>query len=646
MIYIGENPWNKATSAEKIAYCEELLQDSKQGRETRDMEWYLNYSFIEGNHYLSYNTVSNSLERPAPKKTEVRLVVNKTRASVRAIQNYATRSQPKWEVIPGDIDEDTIKDARRTGKVLDYVYRRLHLEQTIASIVDSGLNTSVAWVEIDWDDKAEGGLGQVRIRHHDSFDIFADRRGRVYAGKYVGRFIAKTVDRTIAEIKYDKKYDYKEKGKFCREDVKPDDEIAESPIKARILRKEMGPGEDKIKRAIVKEFSLWDEEKNEKGGNITLFTYAGGKVLRETQLAEKEFTLYLFQIPMNPNKLYQRSWTADAIPLNKALDRNLSQKVMYINKALVYRIVAEKGHGVNVVTNEMGEVVEISPGRKFEQMAMAPLPSTLDSLSNELSTHMEDILGAHDAALGRLPAGARSGKTIEALQAADSNNLAGITQSLESFLAIIGEKVLNLIAKKYVTSRITKIAEPESDGQEYVRVIGENAPDEAKREDALVIKEENELIVKIGSWLGHTREAQRETLLQLAEAGLLPAEEVLRQFEFPNVEELSSKARDQRLEQHTMDAEIAGRQQTEAGGKVQSAQAQKLVAMADKENLQMMNGENLPSTEGAPQEHTQAHLDFMASKTFQDNADETLMEIFTAHVQGEMQQNGLVPQGQ
>ena len=201
MIYINDKEWDKASPEDKISYCESLLLDSKTSRELYDLEWYLNDMFIAGNHYLSINSTTNELRTSPPKRRgEVRMVVNKIRSSIRAVQNYVTREQPKWDVIPGDIDDNTVKNARKTGKVMDYLYKKLHLEQMVSGVVERGLNTSVGWVEVDWDEDAEEGLGQVRIRHHDSFDVWIDKRAYLYAGRYVGRFIAKTVVKSVAEV--------------------------------------------------------------------------------------------------------------------------------------------------------------------------------------------------------------------------------------------------------------------------------------------------------------------------------------------------------------------------------------------------------------------------------------------------------------
>jgi hypothetical protein len=628
----GSKDWNDATNEEKIAFCDSYVEEAKSNREVREIEWYLNQTFIDGNHYASYNTTTNALETRPKKKGEVRMVINVTKSAIRSIKNYVTREEPKWEVTPGDTDEDTITNARRMGKTLDYIFRKLHLEQIIAGETESALNTSVGWIEVDWDEDAEGGLGQVKVILHDSFDVYCDPYSKLENGLLVGRYIFKSVKRPISSIKDDERYDEK-----ARMKVKPDSSLAESPVKARILEKEGQTAEEK--RATVREFLLWDDEKGSRKGNIQLFTYSGKEVLRDERTKLTEYPLYPLQVSLNPNKIYQRSWTADAIPINKAIDRVVSQKIMYVNKALVFRLVADSGAISNYITNEHGEFIEVNKGRQFAQMPLQPLPSTIDTLLNDLNSYHQDVLSAHDASTGSLPAGARSGKTLEALQAAESNNLSGLSQSLRSHLCVVGKKILDLVAEKYVTSRIITISEPENiegENTNTLRIIGAGAPEEAKREDATIITGDNELIVSIGSWLGYTREAQRETLLKLAELGIIPAEEVLRQMEFANIEEISAKARDQRMEKNVLDAEVAGRNQ----GQGTQGQDTTMQDLADQENTQMMNGDKLPPTEGADMNHSQTHLDFMKTGMFASSPP-NVQAIISNHVNDELKMQGV-----
>jgi len=242
---VNNKLWKNLDDAEKISYCDALFEDAKKARQKHDVEVYLNSQFVDGNHYVYYNTTTNSLERLPRKRGEVRAVVNKTRSMIRAVQNYSTRFQPKWEVVPGDTDRETIKNARRSGKMLDYLDRHLHLEIMRQSLVESGLNTSVAWVELDWDDKADGGLGQVKVLMHDYYDIYADPHSSIYSGLVKGRYIAKSVKHSVGEIQSDERYNKKNRMK-----VKSDDTLSDSEFKARILRKQGVQESEKTKRAF------------------------------------------------------------------------------------------------------------------------------------------------------------------------------------------------------------------------------------------------------------------------------------------------------------------------------------------------------------------------------------------------------------
>lgn len=659
MIKINRVEWNKADDAEKIAYCKGFVDDAQKARRLRDVEWFMNYQFQEGNHYTYYNTATNKLEQKPRSKGEVRIVINKVKSTVRSVQNYSTRFNPKWEILPGGLDEGIISNARRAGKFMDFFFRTQHLEIVLQGVVDSALNTSVAFVELDWDDEAEGGLGQVQIIEHDTFDIWLDPRAKIQAGLIKGRYIFKGIKRSLDEIRNDKRYDKKadkrdnetedgEKMKFNRELVKSDGELAASEVKSRLLTKEGLSSEENTKRATVYEFQLYDEEPNEKGGHVQLFTFSGDRVLRDEPLKDKCFSIYCLQVPQDTKKVYHRAWVSDLIPLNKALNRNVSQKIMYVNQALVFRILAEKGHGINKFTNEMGDVMEYNKGRSVTQMQSYPLPADADQLESRLNSYIEDMGGAHEAALGRMPTGARSGKVLESLQAADSNNLSGIRISIESFLSVLGSAVLDIVAEKYVTSRIAEVTDPEIDEdgkrQKYISVVGEGAPDEIKKDEGhTIINKGNTLIVKIGSWLGHTMEAKRETLFELAERKIIPSDEVLRQFEFPNIEDLSEKARKERLETHEMDAEIAGRNQEAKQAPLpvdpRTDKMNKQVKLADQENLQMIQGIAVPPTQGVGLEHTQAHIDFSQTQDFlsESSVNPQLKQILQEHIQGEME---------
>jgi N-acetylmuramoyl-L-alanine amidase len=98
------------------------------------------------------------------------------------------------------------------------------------------------------------------------------------------------------------------------------------------------------------------------------------------------------------------------------------------------------------------------------------------------------------------------------------------------------------------------------------------------------------------------------------------------------VEELSQKAKDQRMEQSQVDLAIAGHAQGQGQQQPQGPDTQ---AIADKENMQMSQGQPVPPTEGADITHTQAHIDFTKTDMFR-KLPKQVQQLFADHIQGEL----------
>ena len=95
------------------------------------------------------------------------------------------------------------------------------------------------------------------------------------------------------------------------------------------------------------------------------------------------------------------------------------------------------------------------------------------------------------------------------------------------------------------------------------------------------------------------------------------------------MEELSAKAREQRLEKDQMQMAIAGHA---GGGQEEGVD---MVALAEEESTRMLNGEQIPPTEGATPDHSQVHRDVINSRTFK-TAPVEVQQILLQHYQGEV----------
>lgn len=640
MIKVKDKNWNQLKVTEKIAYCKDnLIDPALDERRKYDWKWYLAKRFQAGDHYVQYNVTTNTLENPPRKRGAVRLVINFIKAHTRAVKNFITSSNPKFEILPGDLDEKTLKNAKRAGGVLDYLHRKiLYLFSKIRIAIDDIVDVSVAFFELGWDENAANGKGQVTLTTHDPFEIIIPLTAQIDGSVIHAPFIAKAIPRDLSEIHNDPKYNEK-----TRKEVKPDDELAASEQKRKILRREGRKSErpEGQQTAMVYEVMLWDTEGNDKKGNMNVYTFSGDQELRDEETDLKEFPIYVLQDEPRRHLYSESPLTWTLIPAQKGINRLESQKLENNNNILRTRILVEKGHGINFsATGKAGtgvEVLEVNPGRNAQFWKSDPISD--GGQSDRLVRYLEVMSGVHEAMFGINPAGGRSGEMLEQLQAAGANNLAGFQMSLVTFLETIGSRILDIVADKFVASRIMKITEAEGEG--VAKVVGANGPD---LEDAVIINEDNEVIVTIGSYLGYTKGAQRKTLTELQERGIIPAEEVLKQLDFPNVDATAAKAREERLEEHELKAEIAGRREGAATPEGQAPMGQAAVeapdvGLADDENARMMAGEILPPTQNASLQHTQAHVDFLQSPDIQENPD-TAVNI-RVHAQGEIEQQGI-----
>lgn len=162
------------------------------------------------------------------------------------------------------------------------------------------------------------------------------------------------------------------------------------------------------------------------------------------------------------------------IPLNKRLNNLMSSLAEYnviMNKGYW---IADKGAGVRTIRNEHGIIIEKKRGYDIRQGIVSSISSHIINEIQYILQLFEDISGVHDATMGRIPTGAKSGKALEALQVGDSNNLSDVVENTEIWLEKIYEYILYLAASKYQFSRsITPISK--TGQRDFLQVIGETA---------------------------------------------------------------------------------------------------------------------------------------------------------------------------
>jgi len=504
------------------------------GRSDYDWKWFIYDLWVSGNHYVKWDRDSQQITSSVPDKGHPKIVINKTYSTLRSVRNFALRNRPRAEATPENLNPENITDAVKLNRYLDFLHDKLKMRTKQRASLWHALKYSVGWWQVLWNEDEK----EVNVNIVDPYDLYIDSTAR---SPEEARYMFLAVRRNIEDITSDPMYrDYIKKKKI---ELKPDGKLAASDMKERMINiektGEVRSTSDKNNTIIVKE--LWYKKYNEETGEqtICIMAKAGETTIRESE--ETDLTkIPFFRLPsdVDPLKMYGQGWVKNLISPNKLLNQLESQVAEYNDLMNRGKWVTDRGAGVRTINNNNGQIIEKKRGFDVIQASISPLSAAIFKQIENASMYIEDMGGAHDATMGRIPTGAKSGKALEALQVGDSNNLSEVVENLEEFLEAVYEYILELVSQKYQFSH--RIVTTTGSGEkEFIEIIGSEAKgsegESIAPEGALVVEPKNMVDVKITSWLAETQEARREALIKLFELQAIDLETLLQGYAIGNV---------------------------------------------------------------------------------------------------------------
>lgn len=518
----------KPAEVQKYTRWWEAAQSS---RKEIDWKWFQYDLWVEGLHYAKWDKgtkqVISAKDDGRPKVT-----INKIYSTLRSVRNYTLRNRPKAEVTPHSSNPDVLKDIAKQSKFLDYMHDELDMRFKLKGTVWDALRYSVGYWQVLWDED----LQEIVLNDLDPYDVYWDSRAR---RPEEAKYVILAVRRNLEDMANSSLYNQEEV-----KQLKGDKRLAASTLKERLIRFEMGDVVTKEDEGTVIVQEIWHFEYNkDKQKEVWITTMAESRVLRHEKTDLERLPFFVLPCDINPRSMYGQGWVKNLISPNKELNRVMSHIAEWnfiMNRG---KWVSDVGAGVRIINNENGQIIQKKRGYEVKQANIVPMSPIAFSLKDALDGYLEDIGGFHEASMGRIPPGARSGDAVEALQAGDANNMSELVENLEDFLEEVFEYILELAAKKYQFVRtITPLS---STGQrEYIKVIGEEAS--SIPEDAAVIPSKALVDVKITSWLANTAEARQRKALELFQAQLLDEQSALEFFEVGNVSDVILRLREKR----------------------------------------------------------------------------------------------------
>lgn len=538
------NSDNTFTSSLKTAdvgrAIDELMRNVMAIRRPFERRWYDNEFFDDGFHYkfisrstgkmidLSENGNIFNPFRSIPKASkQIRGIINTL------LQNeYKPIIYPK-RVISENYDtpeefeaaKNIAKDeAKKIGLWLECAWKDQEMKQLVAQLLLIAAKQSTAWLKI-WPAKEEQS---VKVEIIDDFDMYVEgqkhNRGDL-------PFMIECKSKTIMELWANQEFNEEQKLKLT-----PDNKYSASQIKEAYMRSKYGLNvpSDFTKTVLLKEAYLMEYlnddnmlkiraqkdgdkilEGRKKGDKVLRQVFVGGTVwLKDTYLSLRDYPY--IPIQFEPGSFYQTPAFERFVHANKILDTMVSRVERYTNTMVAGAWQRRKGEN-HTPTNLAGGIVYEYEQSPLTQLQIAPIPNYVFNFINLLNSFIAEqgmMMGG-----GQMPSGVTSAQAIEAIKAAEINQLKVTEDQIKLFITRWAETMVALAHDYFIKPQDVSMLE--KGYPTYFEVVGQNAYEKMQElgmdtTGLTPINKELTVEVNAESGLGYTPEAKKAAALQLA----------------------------------------------------------------------------------------------------------------------------------
>ena len=651
--YNEDIPTGFTSAASLVKRVEEL----ERQRETMMRQWKLNLAFYKGKQYVFYNRKARRIEslptddgdKP---RYRVRLVSNQIAPNTQSLLSRLVKSKPQFYATPGQASYEAQKATQIAEDLLDYWWDALHLTEKREEAMMWSIICGNGFWKITWDDKAGPGMKVLMspegepivdpmVQHF--FEQNLEQAGvdksefekRVYQGE-IRVDVLSPFDVLLddsASVFEDCQY------AFCVHPMSPDEILERYGVQLKANAVNKYPDEDlggafgspdgKTKENVrVVYYGYFLPGPKYPDGRFVVFTKNPSVVLYDAPWPYpfEELPLVKFPGMRIPGQLWDTSVVEQAIPLQKELNRTLSQMIEYKNLTLKPQMLAPVGSMRQRMTDEPGAIFEYNPiaGKVPEAIPIPSLPPYVFEHLQDLGNRLKDSFGLNEIVEGSVPPNVEAGVAIDLLQEAATDRLAPQIMLMEKSLERCGNLMLQLAQRYY--------AEPRT-----LIITGSGSKPKVERfEDADLIKGVS-IKVEAGSGLPRTRAGRQARVMQMLQMGILSptkAYKYMDMADFKGVQMQFEADEEQAMREHDrlMDGGVVNQQA--------AMQAQEQLMMAMLENPEapldpeLMQRSVDAGLEPLPFENKAAHLEthaaFMKSAEFESMPSEQ-QQVFYKH---------------
>ena len=477
----GISPVSKLKDAPALY---ERVQKLHSDRYEYEQNWKLNMAFYKGKQYSFYNEHSRQIESLPTNdgdkpRYRVRLVSNQIMPGVQSLLAKLTKTKPVMVATPGTGSDQDRKAAQMAQSLLEHWWGDLNMHDKLEEALLWAIIAGQGYWRLSWDPYAGKQMrflmdpnGQP-ITDQSLQDTFRSRLNQMgipaeETAVYLGDVKVEVLSpfqvlldpnpSTASECMY----------AFCEHYLDPDEVFARwkkrvepdavpSEIDAQ-LKASNHPSAASPSLATVWT-GYFRPSAVVPNGRVVIFTK--DQILSDEVWPYPFDTLPLVKFPgvRVPGQILDSSVVEQAIPIQKELNRTISQIVQHKNLSVKPRYWAPVNSIDTRITDEPGAIYTYNPvaGLKPEAERPPELASYIFPLLQDINARLRDAFYLTEVTEGSVPANVEAGIAIDLLQEMATDRLAPTIQLLESALADGGQMLLVLAQKYYIEPRLMKI---------------------------------------------------------------------------------------------------------------------------------------------------------------------------------------------
>ena len=642
------------------------VDELQSEREIMERQWKLNLSFYKGKQYVFYNRKSRRMEslptddgdKP---RYRVRLVANQIAPNSNGLLARLTKTKPTFFATPAQADYEAIKATEVAESLLDYWWDTFSLGSKREEAMLWAIICGNGFWKISWDDKVGSSVKLMLNPDGEPIvnpiieHLFKDRLGKM--GLDAGEFEKEVFEGEIkvdvmapfdvllddsAQVFEDCKY------AFCVHPMSSDEIYARYNVRLKpnainrypdeTLPGMFGTTSGKTKqnvRTVFVGYFLPGPEFPE--GRYVAFTKSPNIVLYDGPWPYpfKKLPLVKFPGMRIPGQLYDTSVVEQAIPLQKELNRTLSQMIEYKNLTLKPQMLAPVGSLRQRMTDEPGAIFEYNPvaGKVPEAIPIQSLPSYVFQHLQDLGQRLRDTFGLNEISDGAVPPNVEAGVAIDLLQEAATDRLAPQILMMEKGLERAGNMMLELAQRYYNEPRLIMLA-------------GAGSKAKVSRFESADIIAGVQVKVETGSGLPRTRAGKQARVMQMLQMGIISPTKAYKyldmadfktlQAQFEADEEQAMRENDRLIVGEPINKPAAMKAQQELMMQIDNPQIDpntgRPAAVTPEALMQVMDAGLAPLPFENHASHLETHALYMKSPEFEDLPLE-IQERFQKHYQ-------------